>query len=76
MYSKRGNVLLESGGFMCFSKGKVYTAELNNTKFSIKNGEQTVRYADFNAVSAEVLEKGNKIYITFEGLSKENCIQF
>lgn len=35
-----------------------------------------LRYVDFNAVSAKVLEKGNKIIINFEGLPDENCIQF
>lgn len=35
---KKGNVNIDSPGFLCFSKIRPYTAELYNTKFSLKNG--------------------------------------
>lgn len=81
IYSKRGNVMLESSGFLCFGKvqhtlsqGRTYPAEINNTKFSIKNGDQILRFADFSAVSAQVLEKGDKIIIAFDDAPKDRCI--
>ena len=47
-----------------------YTAEINNSKFSLKNGQILYRYIDFNAVSAELYEKQNLIMIQPEGLPR------
>ena len=47
-----------------------YIAEINNSKFSLKNGELLYRYIDFNAVSAQLYEKKNLIIIQPEGLQK------
>lgn len=52
---KKGNVNIDTPGFLCFSKIRPYTAELYNTKFSLKNGSQLTNFVDFNVVSSKVL---------------------
>lgn len=72
VFAKKANVFLETSGFCCFgkviadfTKKKPYQAQIINARFYIRSGNQTKRFVDFNAVSAEIIEKKEYICIRF-----------